>query len=89
MKMSAEEIDAEEFVKYLENEKVYVKAHGTVNDVLKMYLYSYEVSTDTFFITELILDFRNQDCTYTIKSPKDNLITKYEEYFLKVIEPIL
>ena len=33
--MSAEEIDIEEFVKYLESEKIFVKAHGNMNDVMK------------------------------------------------------
>lgn len=87
--MSVEEIDAPEFEKYLDSEFLFVKARGEVNGALKIYAYSYELSTETIFLIELNLDFPNQEVNYTIKTQKDHLIPKFEEYLLKVIEPIL
>jgi len=86
--MSAEEIDTEEFVKYLESEKVYVKAHGNANDVLKFYLFSYEISTQSFFLIELLLDFGQFSCTYTIKSEKAGLQYNYAKYLEQILDPI-
>jgi hypothetical protein len=86
--MSAEEIDVDEFVKYLSNEKVFVEAKGNESPIL-FYCYSYETQTDCIFLTELKLDFNTGECSYLIKSEKDNLQSKYEDYFLKIIEPII
>lgn len=89
MKISVEEIDAEEFVKYLESENVFVRAHGEVDKTLKMYLYSYEISNDAYFLAEFIIDFKNMELNYTIKAMNNSLIKPYENYFLKIIDPIL
>lgn len=86
--MSAEEIDKEEFVKYLESEKVYVKAHGIVNDVMKFYLFSFEISSQCFFLTELLLDFGQFSCSYTLKSEKNGLQKGYARYLDQILEPI-
>ena len=87
--MSVEEIDAPEFEKYLDSEFIFVKASGEVGRTLKIYAYSNETFTDSIFLIELNLDFAYRELNYTIKSQKDGLIYKYEEYLLKVIEPIL
>ena len=87
--MSVEEIDAPEFEKYLDSEMVFVKARGEVSGTLKIYAYSYHNILDSFFLIELNLDFPNQEVNYTIKSQKDDYISKYEEFLLKVIDPIL
>jgi hypothetical protein len=87
-RMSAEEIDTEEFVKYLESEKVYVKAHGNSNDILKFYLFSYEISTQSFFLTELLLDFGQFSCNYSIKSEKNGFQQSYAKYLDQILEPI-
>jgi len=87
--MSAEEIDNEEFVKYLESEKVCVKAHGSGNDSLKFYMYSYEISTQSLFLTELILDFGQYSCSYTVKSERNGLQQSYAKYLDQILEPIL
>lgn len=89
MKMSVEEIDAPEFEKYLESESVFVMARGEVGSSLKIFAYSCETETETIFLVELNLDFSAQELSFTIKSQRGNLIPKYEEFFLKVIEPIL
>ena len=87
--MSVEEIDAPEFEKYLESEHVYVKARGEVNNVLKIYAYSYESSSDNIVLVELNLDFPNAEVTYTVKSLNEGIISKFEDFLLKIIEPIL
>jgi hypothetical protein len=87
--MTVEEIDAPEFEKYLDGEFIFVKARGEVEGALKIFAYSNETSTNSIFLVELNLDFPNQEVNYTIKSQKDGLISKYEEYLLKVIDPIL
>jgi hypothetical protein len=87
--MSVEEIDAPEFEKYLDSEHVYVKARGEINGTLKIYAFSYESNTNTNVLLELNLDFPGQEVTYTVKSSNETLIPKYEDYLLKVIEPIL
>jgi hypothetical protein len=87
--MSADEIDAEEFVKYLESEKIFVQAHGQVNNVLKMYLHSKELQGNNYYLTELILHFNCLEISFNIKSTNFNNSSKYEEYLIKIIEPIL
>lgn len=87
--MSADEIDAPEFVKYLESEHIFVKAYGEANKILKMYLYSKEKKYNNYHLIELILDFNTLDLNYTLKSLNNNTASKYEEYFMKIIEPIL
>ena len=87
--MSADEIDAEEFVKYLESEKIFVQAHGQVKNVLKMYLHSKELQGNNFHLTELILNFNSLEVNYSLKSTNSNNSSKYEEYLMKIIEPIL
>ncbi len=87
--MSADEIDADEFVKYLETEKIYVQAHGQANNILKMYLYSKELNENNFHLTELILNFNNLEVDFNLKSTNSRNSIKYEEYLMKIIEPIL
>lgn len=87
--MSADEIDAEEFVKYLEGEKIFVQAHGQSNKILKMYLHSKELQGNYFHLIELILNFNSLDLNYNLKSSNPNHSSKYEEYLMKVIDPIL
>jgi hypothetical protein len=89
LKISVLEIDSAEFVKYLESEAIFVKAYGDVDNVLKIYLFSQDNITSSFYLAEVILDFNKQMMSYTIKTENKNFITKYEEYFLKVLEPIL
>jgi hypothetical protein len=86
--MSAEEIDNVEFVKYLESEKVFVKAHGNMNDVMKLYLYSYEISTQSFFLTELLLDFGQFSCSYVVKAERNGIQNSYGRYLDQILEPI-
>ena len=87
--MSADEIDAPEFVKYLEGESIFVRAYGEINKILKMYLNSKEVQTNNYHLVELILDFNSLELNYTLKSLNNNTSSKYEEYLMKIIEPIL
>jgi hypothetical protein len=87
--MSVEEIDAPEFEKYLDSEHVYVKARGEVNGTLKIYAFSYESNSNSYALLEMNLDFPGQEVTYTVKSPNEGVIPSYEDYLLKVIEPIL
>ena len=87
--MSVEEIDAPEFEKYLDSEKVYVKARGEINGLLKIYAYSYEVNSNSIVLLELNLDFPNQDVVYVVKCQNEAIIPRYEDFILKVIEPIL
>jgi len=89
MKMSVEEIDIPEFEKYLDSERVFVKARGEVSGILKIYAYSYHNNLDVIYLIELNLNFNNQEIDYTIKSQNSSSIPKYEEYILKVIDPIL
>lgn len=87
--MAVEEIDAPEFEKYLESEKVYVKARGEVNGQLKIYAYSYESNMNLAVLLELNLDFPNQEVNYTVKCQNEKIIQMYEDFLLKIIEPIL
>jgi len=87
--MSADEIDAPEFVKYLEGESIFVRAYGELNKKLKMYLHSKESQTNNYHLVELILDFNNLEVNYTLKSVNSNTSSKFEEYLMKIIEPIL
>lgn len=87
--MSADEIDADEFVKYLESEKIFVQAHGQVNNTLKMYLYSKELQGENFHLIELVLNFSSLEVNYILKSTYPNNSSKYEDYFMKIIDPIL
>jgi hypothetical protein len=54
-----------------------------------MYLFSQDNITESFYLCELILEFGKQTAKYTIKSDNIQFMPKYEEYFLKVIDPIL
>lgn len=87
--MSVEEIDAPEFEKYLESEHIYVKARGDKNGNLKIYAYSYESNTNSYVLIEMNLDFPGQEVTYTVKSAQEGVISSYEDFVLKVIDPIL
>lgn len=87
--MSADEIDAPEFVKYLESENIFVTAYGELKKVLKMYLHSKETQNNNYHLVELILDFNTLELNYTLKSLNNNNSLKYEEYLMKIIEPIL
>ncbi len=89
LKMSALEIDAEEFEKYLDSEKIFVKARGEFNGTLKLFAYSIETQTNSFVLLEMNLDFAAQELQYTVKSQLEGVQTKYEDFLLKVIEPIL
>jgi hypothetical protein len=87
--MSALEIDAEEFEKYLDSEKVFVKARGEINGTLKIFAYSYESNTNSLVLVEMNLDFAGQELQYTVKAQNEAVVTKYEDFLLKVIGPIL
>ena len=87
--MSADEIDAEEFVNYLEGEKIFVQAHGESNKILKMYLYSKELQGNCYHLIELILNFNSLNLDYSLKSSIPSHSSKYEEYLMKIIDPIL
>ncbi len=87
--MSVEEIDTPEFEKYLDSEMVFVKARGDISGVLRIYSYSYMSSIECIFMTELNLNFQNQEFGYTIKCANKAAIPKYEEFLMKVIDPIL
>ncbi len=87
--MSADEIDAAEFVKYLESENIFVRAFGEINKILKMYLHSKETQSNNYYLVELILDFNTLEINYTLKSRNNSNAAKYEEYLMKIIEPIL
>jgi hypothetical protein len=76
-------------VKYLESELIFVKAYGDVENELKLYLFSQDNITSSYYLAEMILDFNKQTLSYKIKTDNKNLISLFEDYFLKVLEPIL
>ncbi len=87
--MSADEIDAPEFVKYLEGEGIFVTAYGENKNVLKMYLHSKELQNNNYHLVELFLNFNTLEINYNLKSLNNNTSSMYEEYFMKIIEPLL
>ena len=89
LKISADEIDSPEFVKYLESENIFVRAYGEINKILKMYLHSKETQNGNYHLVELVLDFNGLELNYTLKSQNNSTTAKFEEYLMKVIEPIL
>ena len=89
LKISADEIDSAEFFKYLESENIFVKAFGESNKILKMYLYSRETQNNNYHFVEMTIDFNTLELNYNLKSLNTSISSKYEEYLMKVIEPIL
>jgi len=74
----------------LEEEKhIYVKAHGEVDKVLKMFLYSHDNINKINILIELNISFSKMDVNYEVKFDNLGVIHKFEEYFLSVIEPLI
>jgi hypothetical protein len=90
LKCSAEEIDTAEFIKYLESENIYVKANGEDGKTVKMFLFSISDS-DVLYLSEMNINFETQELSYNLKTTNNsgNFLQKYEEFFLKVIEPLI
>ena len=87
--MTAEELETDGFVKYLESNKVFVKAFGNIDNKLKMYVYSKAANSGIYFLCELLFDFKEFDLQYTIKTVETVSLASYEEYLLKILEPLL
>jgi hypothetical protein len=66
-------------------------AHGTIDQQLKIYTYSLlnDNNNEVYFLIELIIDFGEFELSYTIKTNVNSWLPKYEEFFSKIIEPLL
>lgn len=89
-KISAEEIETDGFIKYLEENKIFVKAFG---GNLRMFIYSRLTNNSAIYLlAELVFNFQDSILTYTVKSTdtgNSNLSNNYEEYLLRILEPLL
>ena len=86
--LSTTDIDLDEFVKYLDSKGIMCMAFGNVNNTIKMFLYSFDVKSNAYFLTEVQIEVLTRTMNYNMKSHNFEKTKNYDEYFLDVFGPL-
>ena len=63
-------------------------AFGSVNNIIKMFLYSFDVKSNSYFLTEVQIEVLTRNMIYNIKAQNLEKTKNYEDYFLDVFGPL-